>query len=274
MENKLDKLFKDKLSSYEESPSVKAWDQIQDQLASKRKKLWSRRLAIAASIMLLVSLGYVGFHALETVPVKDGEISSKSMDESTVDESNLTNIPEAGLENNKEKTIDPVIENQEVLAEVKSPEHVAKYPIKPKSEELLRRTETSAIANEEMKNIALAGVENLSEINNVTTEYVQTPMEIPGENSQKVLAEVSSSGQAQVEEYPHVTVIYKAGKESVLVESGRRNILDKGINKISEFSDEYLLTSERKIKLRNTKEDVLALNFGKLINKSNKEFKN
>ena len=64
-------------------------------------------------------------------------------------------------------------------------------------------------------------------------------------------------------------IVYKANKDSKLVASEKQTIIDKGINKITEFSDEHLLTSTRKTKLRNTKEDLLALNFGKLLNKSN-----
>ena len=74
--------------------------------------------------------------------------------------------------------------------------------------------------------------------------------------------------------YPKVRVVYKANQDSKLVASEKQTLIDKGINKITEFSDEHLLTSTRKTKLRNTKEDLLALNFGKLLNKSNKDIEN
>ena len=74
--------------------------------------------------------------------------------------------------------------------------------------------------------------------------------------------------------YPKIKIIYKANQNSKLVASSKQTILDKSINKITEFSDEHLLTAERKTKLRNTKDDLLALNFGKLLNKSNKDLEN
>jgi uncharacterized protein YbcV (DUF1398 family) len=68
--------------------------------------------------------------------------------------------------------------------------------------------------------------------------------------------------------------VYKADANSTLVVSNNRNILDKGINKITKFSDEHIVTDQVKTKLRNTKDDLLALNFGKLLNKSNKDVDN
>ena len=69
-------------------------------------------------------------------------------------------------------------------------------------------------------------------------------------------------------------IVYKANKGSALVASSKNTIIDKGLNKIADFSDEHLLTADRKTRLRNTKNDLLALNFGKLLNKSNKDIEN
>jgi len=80
--------------------------------------------------------------------------------------------------------------------------------------------------------------------------------------------------EKQVKSYPKVKIIYKANQDSELVASGKQTLINKGINKITNFTDEHLLTAERKTKLRNTKEDLLALNFGKLLNKSNKDLEN
>jgi uncharacterized protein YbcV (DUF1398 family) len=74
--------------------------------------------------------------------------------------------------------------------------------------------------------------------------------------------------------YPKVRIVYKADANSDLVASNNRNLLDKGINKITKFSDEHIVTDQVKTKLRNTKDDLLALNFGKLLNKSNKDVDN
>ena len=53
-----------------------------------------------------------------------------------------------------------------------------------------------------------------------------------------------------------------------------QEVLDKGIKKITKFSDERIITDQVKTKLRNTKEDLLALNFSKILNKSNKDIEN
>ena len=85
---------------------------------------------------------------------------------------------------------------------------------------------------------------------------------------------VENRKKVEKKAYPRIKIIYKANENSKLVASGKVNILDKGLNKITQFSDEHLLTAERKTKLRNTKDDLLALNFGKLLNKSNKDLEN
>jgi hypothetical protein len=76
------------------------------------------------------------------------------------------------------------------------------------------------------------------------------------------------------EDYPKITVIYKANHNSELVASRETGVLNKGIKKITKFSDEHIVTDEVKTKLRNTREDLLALNFGKIINRSNKDLEN
>jgi hypothetical protein len=89
--------------------------------------------------------------------------------------------------------------------------------------------------------------------------------------------QVSVENQPVVEQtrsFTPLKVIYKANKDSKLVTADKETILNKGINKITEFSEEHVLTADRKTKLRNTKDDLLALNFGKLLNKSNKDIEN
>jgi hypothetical protein len=74
--------------------------------------------------------------------------------------------------------------------------------------------------------------------------------------------------------YPSITVTYKASQNSELLAKKETGVLNKGIKKISRFSDEHIITDEVKTKLRNTREDLLALNFGKIINRSNKDLEN
>jgi len=74
--------------------------------------------------------------------------------------------------------------------------------------------------------------------------------------------------------YPKIRIVYKADDNSDLVASNSKTLIDKGIKKLTQFSDEHIITDQVKTKLRNTKDELLALNFGKIINKSNKQIDN
>ena len=100
MENKLDKLFKDQLSKHGEIPSPQAWDQIHGQLVSKRRKVWGKRLAIAASILLFATAGFFGYRALNTLTIKNDQFAVKSIDENSENEVlHIPNLEEDVAEN-------------------------------------------------------------------------------------------------------------------------------------------------------------------------------
>jgi hypothetical protein len=114
----------------------------------------------------------------------------------------------------------------------------------------------------------------------VPKEITQDPI-LPEQSKEVLIAE--SEAMDEVGEpkkinakktYSQVKIIYKANADSELVSSADKTLINKGIDKLTKFSNERLLTTDRKTKLRNTKEDLLALNFGKLLNKSNKETEN
>ena len=69
MENRLDDLFKEKLSKHEERPSQGAWDQIHGRLRSKKKAAWGKRLAIAASIILIATVGFLGYGLIKNIGI-------------------------------------------------------------------------------------------------------------------------------------------------------------------------------------------------------------
>jgi hypothetical protein len=104
-----------------------------------------------------------------------------------------------------------------------------------------------------------------------TVEEDINETEMPSESESITLVQANTQPQKS---YPKVRIVYKADANSDLVASKNRNLLDKGINKITKFSDEHIVTDQVKTKLRNTKDDLLALNFGKLLNKSNKDVDN
>jgi len=279
MENKLDKLFRDKLIAHEEIPSTKAWDHIHDQLASKRKKVWNNRLAIAASIILLVGLGYVGFRSIDFLSVLETNMSSKSMNPAAVEEKESINIQKNTLNENDiiPLEVDEKNDQNPVVAEVKTSEKRAEKSSKQKQQAATQHVEVSVAPIPELEH-KIIEVENEYPDMAISHEDIQQsvkgPEEMLAENDLDIEHEESKVNIANVKTFPQVKITYKAGKQSELLNSGRKTILEKGMDKITEFSDEHLLTAERKTKLRNTTEDVLALNFGKLINKSNREFEN
>ncbi len=279
MENKLDKLFRDKLSAHKEIPSMDAWIRINEQLTSKKKKVWSKRLSIAASIILLVGLGYIGIRSLDFVTSHNTEMSSKSIKPSTIAAPELTDNQTNNPEKNDNRTSVEVDKNQtsQVVADMKTIQKKAEKPSELKTEAIAQNSKVPGVAVPDMEN-KIAKVDNkksdLVVSNEEVIQSIDPYEEVLAENNQVSAQEEKSVEVAEAKTFPQVKIIYKAGKQSELVESGRKNILDKGITKITEFSDEHLLTAERKTKLRNTTEDVLALNFGKLINKSNREIEN
>lgn len=276
MKNRLDNLFKDQLSKHGEIPSPQAWDQIHGQLVSKRRKVWGRRLAIAASILLFATAGFFGYRSLTTLTIKNDQLGSKSIDEGKISEEQ-SNTEKVIIEYKDSKEIKTEVniktdEGQEPIIEVKSVEKnteipsITNSPIE-KIEEKMPLVAEVILDKHEIRNDIK--VEEQGEIN-------EEPI-LPKQSTEVVLAEnkviIEQQEFQEIKEpkktYPQIIIIYKADKNSKLVASGKKTFMDKGIQKITKFSDEHLLTADRKTKLRNTKENLLALNFGKLLNKSN-----
>lgn len=279
MENKLDKLFRNQLSQHQETPSLEGWQQIESQLKSKRRARWGKRFAIAASILLIASIGFLGYRSLSIVEIdqdpltvqsienkiktmdqpemqKDLELSKDGMLEQNTSES--ANLPESQLmEANK---LDDNIKDKTNIE--------LKIPVESNEMSNLEITESLNVEKDEEMDLDFEESQNgIEVIDPLEESTVIASAESTEKNDESVIIERKKT-------YPKVTIVYKANQDSKLVVSGKQTILDKGINKITEFSDEHLLTTDRKTKLRNTKEDLLALNFGKLLNKSNKDLEN
>ncbi|MCK5705252.1 MAG: hypothetical protein KAI29_29075, partial [Cyclobacteriaceae bacterium] len=274
--NRLDKLFKDQLSKHEEIPSPQAWDQIHGQLISKRRKVWGKRFAIAASILLFATAGFIGYRSLNTLTIKKDQFVTKSIDEDKIAKDQIN--AEEGIIEYKDsgeiKVKDDIKtdEPQKVITEVKSVEKIDETPsttdspIEKIEEKVLLVAEVKLDKHEIQNDIKVEEQEEIDEepiLREESTEVVLAENKVIIE--QQEFQEIKEPKKT----YPQVKIIYKADKNSELVASGKNTLIDKGINKITKFSDEHLLTADRKTKLRNTKEDLLALNFGKLLNKSN-----
>jgi len=283
MENKLDKLFRNQLSKHEETPSMNAWEQIHRQLASNRKSLWIKRLSIAASIILIATAGFVGYRSLSDLAVE----SNPGITESTLPISKL----DSNLDlNNQEKLVEPSFQDNSTKTDIEeSMQEDEIVAITSTSKDIIISTPEieSPVEDIEIFEPVIAEIklmedeldtytsneEKISLINEEVENIEQADVALNDHSDEQSLDE-NPHPEKQVKSYPKVKIIYKANQDSELVASGKQTLINKGINKITNFTDEHLLTAERKTKLRNTKEDLLALNFGKLLNKSNKDLEN
>lgn len=288
MENKLDQLFKNKLAKREEIPSPQAWGQIQGQLKTGRRKMWVKRLAVAAAILLFATIG-VG---LLNIQSSESEKSlSKSMNGTMEKEQ-----PEVGYRMDKVFSRIIGVDSGAIRAQTKEHNHAPAeqqaivlekddlemaMETKPNTQ---KRAEQLAIKKREVPNKEKKMTKTEKADSEIPTRQIAIATQEKAEIMEKegILEVVEApllAGNAEVEtaiepvpekkKNRKVTIIYKASKNSALVDSGKKNILEKGIGEISKFSDEHLLTENRKTQLSQKKDDLMALNFGKLFtNKS------
>ncbi len=266
MGNRVDQLFKNKLSGHTVSPSPEAWDKIQSSLHASHRLRMQRRLALAASVVLFVSAVGVGLYFLNQgrpeafTAVSDVSKPSESHENNSVIESRTQ------IEVSKVK---PDIQSQ--------PTENREQSINPEQSDFAYRTSEKPM-NEAKKDLPAAekvviiDQENVALLTEAVTqaEDVSETPEVPMED-QQLFAENSAPSGGDSEPTMTITITYKAGKDSKLVSPQKQSLFDEGVQKITGFAEERVLTDELKVKLRNTRDDLLALNFGKLITKQNKE---
>lgn len=283
---RLDKLFKDQLLKHEESPTPQAWDQIHGRLASKRRKSLGKKLAIAASILLFATAGYIGYQSLDSLTIKKDQLVVKAMDDNSINEEQSI-IEEQSIPKPEEAIVE--INNSDDNAKAPTIEVREQNPdrVQAKSAEILTKEPSEVdlpIVGTEEKIPVMTKVESdeggidQKIKTDETIKIIEEPV-LPDPSEEILLAENITMGEAEErlekeekkKTYTQVKIIYKADENSELVSSNKKTLIDKGIDKLTKFSNERLITEDRKTKLRNTKEDLLALNIGKLLNKSNKE---
>lgn len=95
-DKEFDRLFNSKLENFEIEPSSMVWDNIADELHGKKgKRNIVPYLSIAASIIILVSVGLLFFNQTEETfvkPVKRGKVVAKTFDDTT--KSTVVKAPE------------------------------------------------------------------------------------------------------------------------------------------------------------------------------------
>ncbi len=274
--SRLDKLFKDQLSKYEEIPTPQAWDQIHGQLAANKRKKWGRRLAIAASILLFATIGYVGYMSLDSLAIKKDQLVVKAMDDKANNVEQPTSKPEEVILeiNNADEKEFIVKSDEEGIAEVESVEKIAKKPLPGESPIKRIEVKMPVMARVELDKPEIEQKIIIQEPKEVIEEPIlPEPIEevLLAKNKTMDEAEKGLEIKGNKKTYAQVKIIYKANENSELTSSGKNTLINKGIDKLTKFSNEHLLTADRKTKLRNTTEDLLELNIGKLLNKSNKE---
>lgn len=287
MEDRLDQLFREKLANHKVVPTENAWEQIHHHLAGKRRKKWMNHLAIAASILLFVSVGYMAFLYVKQLDTKSSVVAQHEQEEKTEIPDN-TDVPVAEEENtpsfsefkeaiNTENTKSATTKNIDVKGS-----DSYRHPDEHNSELLAKKEfikkaakKTDGVTNEgsnlpepQMAALPAPQIETHIALNNAN-DNIETELpsftEIDNRNDHSPVI---------AKNYPSITVTYKASQNSELLAKKETGVLNKGIKKISRFSDEHIITDEVKTKLRNTREDLLALNFGKIINRSNKDLEN
>lgn len=280
MEGKLDKLFKEKLARHKVNPSDHAWDQISHQLAGKRRSAWTKRLAVAASFLILISAISIGYLYIDRIQssqpkltqsktTENPEIKSELEDEITTPSSKgskssemFADQPDPKAEPSKNQIIESRVEKS--MASTQQPESTQnEIRIQTvKENEMILPVELNPEIAESQKLLA----------DNILIENVELNEKAQINDSQKLPDSIEQPGTKKT--YPKIRIVYKADENSDLVASSNKTLINKGIKKITKFSDEHIMTDQVKTKLRNTKDDLLALNFGKILNKSNREIDN
>ena len=287
MEDRLDQLFREKLANHRLTPTENAWKQIHYQLATKRRKIWAKRLAMAASILLFLSAGYIAFQYAKQLDTKSPIVTQhdnaekaatlhytekqETKEENTpaIAELNETTI---GTDNTGTKAKNNTLEKKEAHP---SPEgnnttllankEAVKIPVR-KTDEAVK--EEPSLPEPVIEELPASQIETLLATYD-REDRKETEVPLYNENDSR-----TDKSQDIAKDYPSITVIYKANQYSELLAKKETGVLNKGIRKISRFSDEHIVTEEVKTMLRHTKEDLLALNFGKIINRSNKDLEN
>ncbi len=285
MENRLDQLFRDKLAGHKEAPTENAWAEIHHQLSAKRRKTWMKRLSVAASILLFISAGYIAFqYVKQTVSISpvvtqhehvekpatpDNTDTQKATEENS---SVISDLKEAvNIENQrKAPTKNKCVKDSNAQAPQEHAAHLADKELTktPENKPDVVAKEKSELPEPSKEALPASQTESQLALND-GKDGIENESPSSTESDKK-----TDHSPVIADDYPRITVIYKASQNSELIAKKETGILNKGIKKISRFSDEHIVTEELKTKLRNTTEDLLALNFGKMINRSNKDLEN
>ncbi len=274
MKNKLDQLFREKLARHREAPSPQAWEQLHHALAARRRKLWLRRLAVAAAVALLFTVAF----SLTRVqnPQKQSEQANgaplaQSMKKQPFShEENIAKVEAQAAQPERENTpTEKESEHKKATTPVKHevPQTVTKPP-------------------EQEPALAEAAVEGHEKAPVFHGKKVIIVLEKPSEDGSRPAAEEgmknhekSIKGQnalladASEQDAPIMEKTEKKADKIVIVYKKDKNrrpvkkVFDNSLGKLARLYDQKLMTEDVKTDLNTLKKDVLAWRVDKLFSK-------
>ncbi len=292
--NKTDRLFKDKIGGLEYPPSSEPWQVIEQTLQKKKNQQRWRWLAAAASIILLVGLGSYfvindSMNLIQTAvdtstQLKNTEPEMTTNKKTMKGEDTKTESEHAGkmamkMAQNKNQEINNIKPDTKHTTNKK--QHRAENTIAMKTP---NTTEVNAnISSVELQDQPRPIAQKLAQLPDEISKTDEIPLavdqgtELP--TTQKNAPDVASQAaikQNNLEEqkYPQVKIIYKKSQDESVLAYAQEKIVEKSIKKISDIKDDLKISDETKAKIRNAKDDILTLNFGRIFGKTTQNIKN
>lgn len=266
MENKIDRLFWEKLGGMEVPPAPGSWEAINRGAAGQKNAVHWVRWAAAAVLLLTLGLGYLLDRTLrrsepessnlsavvESAPARDGQgqpAAEGSRQNNQIQPEQITAVADPGLGEGKPGPR----------------QAAAKMPVDVKPEEVHDEPEAQSLLT------ALIPVED--EVSESVVGTAVTEDQVPQPEAGAVLlADNGMQPQADATDFEAlpIRIVYKKGREPE-PEPYDKGLTQRGMEKLTALTDELKLSEEAREKLRNTKEDLLAFNFRNLINRKNNE---
>lgn len=273
MEERLDQLFREKLSNHKITPSADAWEKINTGLRQKRRPaaIW---MAVAATVILIGVTGIFGYFYINEPESNLQTLVPESIPESQ--ESRQNEDFEIHISENVESDPSLASNIEEQLPVIKEEPAIIEKPSQTSSKIQTETVDSQLATNTVASADVVLEAPTLSETTAIEVseqEMLADIADVPQVDEQ-IAEESPQSREGQQKTYPKVTVIYRASADSPLIAQKNNHVFDKGIKEIARFSEKHIITDEVKSKLRNTKDDLLALNFGRIINKPNKDIEN
>jgi hypothetical protein len=269
MENKIDRLFREKLGGMEVPPAPRNWEAISRGAARPKTAVHWARWAAAAALLLTLGLGYVFersmrrsepaggslSEAVGSAPAREGQggpATPGRPQDSLAQPENRAEAADPG-----QAAVQPGLRQVAVerSGDVK-PQPAPDMQDEPEAQSLL----TALIPGEDEAADGASGML-------IAADQVQQP--------DVAAAQLADNGvqpeaaQTAFEALP-IRIVYKKGLEPE-PEPYDKGLMQRGMEKLTALTDELKLSEEAREKLRNTKEDLLAFNIRDLINRKNNE---